>query len=379
MNKINTNLRDNKKSKFEKLKLKEIFQISNIGADKKIQKEEKLVNLLNFMDVYKRKVYTNMKTSVPINRYEDIKVLKGDLFITPSSETAQDIMNAFYINNELHEYVYSYHIVRLRKKIKVNVKFIEFLLNSKKHRKNFSKLANGAQRFTLSKSDIENYEIIIPTLNMQYKFADLLSSIDILIESQEKYISKLWERKNFFTKEIFTQKLRFKGFNEKWGKNKLNNLVKVKSSNITDKELNIQGEYPVYGASGIKGYIDYYMFKEEKIAIVKDGSGVGRLFICKKRSSIISTLNYFDSFDINTRFLFYSLNKINFSIYKVGSSIPHIYFKDYGNENIFIPSLEEQNNITNLLSSMDKLIELNEEKLENLKKKKKYYLNEIFK
>ncbi len=113
------------------------------------------------------------------------------------------------------------------------------------------------------------------------------------------------------------------------------------------------------------------MFKEEKVAIVKDGSGVGRLFVCEKRSSIIGTLNYFDSFKINSRFLFYSLNKINFSIYKVGSSIPHIYFKDYGNENLFIPSLEEQKTIVSFLSSIDILIEEQEDFIYFIKKQKK--------
>lgn len=48
--------------------------------------------------------------------------------------------------------------------------------------------------------------------------------------------------------------------------------------------------YPVYDAAGIAGYIDYYDIDSDYITIVKDGSGVGRLQKCDKKSSFIGTL-----------------------------------------------------------------------------------------
>jgi len=65
-------------------------------------------------------------------------------------------------------------------------------------------------------------------------------------------------------------------------------------------------------------------------------------------------------------------------MYKVGSSIPHIYFKDYGKSFIYCPSFDEQQKIEKLLSSIDEKINVENILLKKYKIQKKYLLQNLF-
>ncbi len=112
------------------------------------------------------------------------------------------------------------------------------------------------------------------------------------------------------------------------------------SSNLKQKDVeNGKGKYPVYGASGISGYIDTYHQEKEYISIVKDGSGIGRVSFMPARTSVIGTLQYIlPKEGYNIKYISYCLQSLNLSEYKQGAAIPHIYFRDYGE---FVVKVEE--------------------------------------
>ena len=137
--------------------------------------------------------------------------------------------------------------------------------------------------------------------------------------------------------------------------------------------------YTVYGASGICGKITTYISEKPYIGIVKDGAGVGKLFFCEKNTSILGTLNKIsEKKNINILFLYYLFKKINFQKYVIGSTIPHIYFKDYSKEKLKTPSMEEQNKIAVFLSSVDKRIENISNQLNQSKQFKKSLMQKMF-
>lgn len=161
---------------------------------------------------------------------------------------------------------------------------------------------------------------------------------------------------------------------------RLNDIAKLLTSNITQDSLkNTTGKYPVFGANSIVGYIDYYHQDKPYSAIIKDGAGVGRTTYNPGKSSVIGTMNYIvPKESVNSVFLFYFLNQINFKKYVIGSTIPHIYFKDYKNVKLMLPSKSEQEKIGNFLSLFDRLIEKLETKIGLLKELKKGYLQQMF-
>lgn len=111
----------------------------------------------------------------------------------------------------------------------------------------------------------------------------------------------------------------------------LKDICNKDSSSLKQKELMTEGKYPVYGASGIAGYLNSYHQKEAYIGIVKDGSGIGRVDFYPKETSLIGTMQYIlPKKGYNIRYIGYCLQSLDLSKYKQGAAIPHIYFRDYG-------------------------------------------------
>ena len=155
-----------------------------------------------------------------------------------------------------------------------------------------------------------------------------------------------------------------------WQIKTLSEVCSPSSSNIAFKDVkDKKGDYPIYGASGIVAYSNFYSKEKECIGIVKDGS-VGKIFLLPAKSSVISTLNYLENFDnLDIKYLYYFLHCINFGQYIKGSVIPHIYFRDYKKEKIPLPPLAIQKQIAERL---DYLFDKINKALTFLKENKEY-------
>ena len=165
-----------------------------------------------------------------------------------------------------------------------------------------------------------------------------------------------------------------------WEESKLENICQKQSSNISANKIEENfGSYTIYGASGILKKVDFYDEENEFVSIVKDGAGVGRLFLCEAKSSVLGTMDIIKpKSDVNIYYLFYQLSNIDFTKYVTGSTIPHIYFKDYKKEKLIIPSRDEQTKIANFLFSIDEKIETEKKILKQFENQKKYLLTNLF-
>lgn len=193
---------------WEEKKLGDIVNISSAGVDKVNRENEKEVKLLNYMDVYKYHFIKNKHikaiTTSPDYKIVNCNVLRGDIFITPSSETKDDIANAAVIIEDIDNCVYSYHIVRLRPKININVYYSQYMLSTDDFRKTTYALCDGGgKRYFLSLKTIKDLKIYIPTLAEQQKIADCLSTLDEMIEEEEAAIEKLKEYKKGLMSKLF--------------------------------------------------------------------------------------------------------------------------------------------------------------------------------
>lgn len=156
------------------------------------------------------------------------------------------------------------------------------------------------------------------------------------------------------------------------------------NSNITFKNIqDKKGDYPIYGASGVVAYVDFYTKENQSLGIVKDGAGIGRVFLLPPKASVIGTLHYVENNDdLNLKYLFYFLQSINLARYITGSAIPHIYFRDWKKEQIPLPPLEIQKQIVKLLEKhlqhADKTGEFIESALNKAKQLKQSLLKSAF-
>lgn len=152
-----------------------------------------------------------------------------------------------------------------------------------------------------------------------------------------------------------------------WEYKKLNEVCEKGSSNIVISKLtDNNGDYPLYGASGLVKHIDFYHHDKPYLGIVKDGAGVGRVNIYPAYSSLVGTMQYiFPKKDCLLNFIKYFLVKLDLSHCVSGATIPHIYFKDYGKKMIPVPTLEIQEKIVSELDKINELIRLKKEQLKD--------------
>lgn len=150
---------------------------------------------------------------------------------------------------------------------------------------------------------------------------------------------------------------------EGWEYKKLNEVCDKGSSNIVISKLdNCNGDYPLFGASGLVKNINFYHQDKPYIGIVKDGAGVGRVNIYPAYSSLVGTMQYiFAKENCLLNYIKYFLIKLDLSHCVSGATIPHIYFKDYGKAKIPVPSLSTQESIVSELDKINELISLKKE------------------
>ena len=140
---------------------------------------------------------------------------------------------------------------------------------------------------------------------------------------------------------------------------RLEDVCEKESSKLKQSDVIGQnGMYPVYGASGYLGNINTYQQSNYYIAVVKDGAGIGRTMLLPPESSIIGTMQYLIPKDnVLPEYLYYVVKAKHLEKYFSGATIPHIYFKDYKNEQFDLVSFEEQREIINRLKKIEIIID----------------------
>ena len=157
---------------------------------------------------------------------------------------------------------------------------------------------------------------------------------------------------------------------EGWEVKKIKDICDKASSNIVQNKItDLSGDYPVFGASGYVQNVDFYHRDKQYIGVVKDGSGVGRVNLYPAYSSLLGTLQYIlpkEGYLIN--YVAYALKGLNLAKFVSGAAIPHIYFKDYGEERISVPPFSEQSQIVEELDQLSNIIEKKRQQLSELDK-----------
>lgn len=143
---------------------------------------------------------------------------------------------------------------------------------------------------------------------------------------------------------------------------KLKDVCEKATSNLKQSDiLSIGGTYPVYGASGYLGNIDSYHQDKPYIAVVKDGAGIGRTAILPPKSSVIGTMQYLiPKENVMPEYLYYVVKHMRLQKYYTGATIPHIYFKDYQNEEFNLADSIRQREIVKVFKNVEDTIRYQE-------------------
>ena len=173
------NLLNNPEKDWQKKSLGNIGEISSAGVDKKINKNEKPVRLVNYLDVYRTDhIYSrdlSHEVTTPETKAIKCRVKRGDIFFTPTSEVNYDIANSAVAMEDIPDAVYSYHVVRLRLKEEWDLNFKAYAFKSNYFYKQAYQYCEGSgQRYVISQKSFRKINVFVPPIEKQKHIGQIL-------------------------------------------------------------------------------------------------------------------------------------------------------------------------------------------------------------
>lgn len=245
---------------------------------------------------------------------------------------------------------------------------------------------DGIEGSTIKRLYNDNFlktKFTMPSVAEQKKLGEFFKQLDHLITLYQRKCDMLKNLKASMLTKMFPKEgesvpeLRFKGFTDPWEQRKLNEICDYTSSSLTASSSIENGKYILYDANTEIGSVDSFSMNEDYITVIKDGAGVGRIRKLPKNTAFIGTMGALTSKNKETDFLYYLLERKDLSKQFTGSTIPHIYFKDYGKDAVNIPKDKEQQVIGSYFKQLDNLITLHQRKYEKLLDVKKAFLEKM--
>ena len=244
-------------------------------------------------------------------------------------------------------------IITLQSKGELIPEYLEQALLSDSFRSQMISRSSGSTVKGIRSAELEKIKIPIPDLESQNQFAIFVNHVDKSKVICKQMVSRFDDLVKSRYVEMFG-KLEKGSF--KYPACKLSDICDGRSSTIQiNKMKDNDGEFPLFGASGIVKKIDSFSQNKEYVGIVKDGAGVGRVSHYPAYSSLVGTMAYLVPKDNCTiSYLEQTLKMMDLGNSSTGSTIPHIYFKDYGKTLIPLPPIDMQNKFEMFVKQVDK-------------------------
>ena len=383
---------------------KDIFYIENGYAFKKIDYKKEGIPLVRISNIENGIV--NINECIYVNKLEKNEekyvIEKGDLLIALSGATTGK--NGVYYLDEIAYLNQRIGNIKIKNKEKVLNEYRNYYIALKNE--DILNLAYGGAQPNISPKVIEFISIPLPPIKEQQRIVNRIESLFVKLDRAKELIENTFaqfeQNKMAILHKAFTGELTVKwrkenNINEKnfFNKVKLKNVIKLISgrdvsvSLCNDKSIGIPY---ILGASNIKDnkffierWIENPVVVSEKNDILLSVKGtIGKLYLQKEEKINISrqimalrALN-----ELNTHYLYYFLLRECERLKFEGNGlIPGISRKDILDLNILLPTLEEQQEIVNILDNLlakyNKIKNL-EQQLEKIELLKKAILAKVF-
>ena len=272
----------------------------------------------------------------------------------------------------------SEHAIVVTPNDETDIKWLFYMLTDM----GLNKYSESSAQPGLSVIKILNLELVAPADRIEQKFiAEALSDTDNLIQSLENLINKKKKIKQGAMQQLMTGKKRLPGFSGEWDSKGFSDVFVKKSTKnfqIASNEYLVSGHYPVVD-QGKKKIVAFYDKQEKVFNVDIDGVIIfgdhTRLFkyidfdfVIGADGTQILTVNS----NNDTKFQYYQL--VSKEIPNTGYNRHFKYLKEFV---YFVPPIEEQKAIAQVLSDMDAEIEALEEKLEKYKTIKQGMMQEL--
>ena len=291
--------------------------------------------------------------------------------------------------------IYHYHIWKIDSFRNISNSYLYSFLffDASKLKKNLQ----GGTMVHVTKENMENRWIPLPSLPEQQRIVSVLSLWDTAIEKQTALIEKLTLRKRGLMQQLLTGKKRLEGFGGEWKNIKLGNIAE----RITRK--NEEDNKNVVTISAQRGFVVQTDFFNKSVAseILDNYFLVHKNEFCYNKSysngypmGAIKRLKSFDKAVVTTLYICFRLKEkprtnidffeqycesglLNKELVKVANEggrahgLLNVTPADFFNMHMRIPSIEEQTAIASVLVNADKEIEIHKQKLAAMQEQKR--------
>lgn len=351
------------------------------------------------------RLYTNYETVIRnIDTYtlrkEKSVVSKGNEVIVPASgESAEDISRASVVAEKGIILGGDLNIITPHEEL--DSIFLAISISNGKQQKELSRRAQGKSIVHLRNSDLKEANIVFPKKNEQTQIGHFFKQMDDIIILYQHELDNLKQMKLGFFQKMFPKEgetvpeLRFPGFFNQWKHYILGDIGTVSMCRRIFKEQTDSKEGIPFFKIGTFGgvpdsfisrevfneYRSKYPFPENGDVLISASGTIGRTVVYKGEE-----VYYQDS---NIVWLKVNKNKVDNSflkhLYQVvnwagveGSTIKRLYNKSILSTEVFLPSLQEQIQISHFLNRFDDAIDIYHRELELLKQTKKAFLQKMF-
>ncbi|MCQ1469457.1 restriction endonuclease subunit S [Staphylococcus aureus] len=327
---------------------------------------------------------------------------KEDILMTRTGNTGKVVTNVFgaFHNN--------FFKIKFDKNLYDRLFLVE-VLNSSKIQNKILSLAGSSTIPDLNHSDFYSISSSYPLLREQQKIGKFFSKLDRQIELEEQKLELLKQQKKGYMQKIFSQELRFKGENgndyPEWESKSIQEIFENKGGTALETEFNFDGNYKVIsiGSYSINStYNDQnirvnknkktekYILSKGDLAMVlndktKDGKIIGRsIFIDKDNQYIYNqrTERLIPFAENDNKFLWFLMNtdliRNKIKGMMQGATQVYINYSSIKLISIQLPLLEEQQKIRGFLEVLSGITTEQLHKIDQLKERKKAFLQKMF-
>lgn len=257
-------------------------------------------------------------------------------------------------------------------------------------------------QWRIHESDFEKIIIKVPSVDEQTKIGSFLSRIDNLLLDRQRRLDKLYDVRASMLEKMFPQggaevpEIRFKGFTDVWKRKQFselyesvtqkNDLTYGVEKNITVASMQYRPDIKVTDVEYLR---TYNVFKLGDIAFEGHQSKefrCGRFVENDIGDGIVSHIFavFRPKTDYDLMFWKYAINNerimrpVLVRCTKASTMMNDLVTKDFLEESILVPDIEEQKKIGAALSEIDRLISFQQNELKKLQSFKKALLEKMF-
>lgn len=258
--------------------------------------------------------------------------------------------------------------------------------------------------------ELYKQELPVPSIEEQTKVGEYFYSLDHLITLHQRKCEQTKKLKKYMLQKMFPQngakvpEIRFYGFTYDWEQRKLGELSSSFEYGLNASAKEYDGENKYIRITDIDddsrefkqkditspdtdlSSAENYRLSEGDILFARTGASVGKSYIYKASDGLV----YYAGFlirarikpEYNSEFVFQNTLTGDYEkfikVTSMRSGQPGVNAQEYSQYQIMVPSKPEQDKISDCLRNLDNLITLHQRKCDELKKMKKYMLQNMF-